>query len=170
VDPTFGGNAYDFSPPAQDYISSPLSCQLIAACNARLTTVQTASGPRIAERLSGLQTPFTSKVSFNLGANFHGTVYNDLDWFGRAEYRYESKRYNTVDNLNWVGARNTIDLSAGLTRGPVSAIVYVTNLTNDQTPLYTFANARLSDFGDVWVSNLPDARRFGIRLTYAYGH
>jgi iron complex outermembrane receptor protein len=169
VDPKFGANAYDFAPANQDYISGLASCQVIPMCAARLTTVQTASGPRTVERLNGLQTPFTSKVSFNLGANLHGTIYNNIDWFGRVEYRYESKRYNTVDNINWVGDRNNVDLSVGVTRGPISAIAFVTNLTNDQTPLYTVANARLSDFGDVWVSNLPDARQYGIRLTYKYG-
>ena len=170
ADPIFQHGAYNFSPPSADYISGVASCAAIASCASRLRMVPTPAAPagRRAETLEGLQAPFTSKWIYNAGVNFHGMFMNDYAWFSRLEYRYESKRFNSVDNIFFVGSRNNVDVSAGISKGPVELIAYVDNLTNDQTPLYTFVNARLTDFGGTFVSNLPDARQYGLRLTFSY--
>jgi iron complex outermembrane recepter protein len=66
-----------------------------------------------------------------------------LEWFARADYNYESKRYVQADNLAWVGDSHMLNLKTGLTTGAWNLTVYANNALDDDTPAVA---TRLLDF------------------------
>ncbi|HSN72114.1 MAG TPA: TonB-dependent receptor, partial [Steroidobacteraceae bacterium] len=66
-----------------------------------------------------------------------------IDWFVRADYGYESKRYVQVHNLAWAGDSHLLNLRAGLTGDRWSVTVFYDNALDDDTPLVV---TRLLDF------------------------
>ena len=162
VDPTFDEGAYDFQ-------TSAAICTAIPACGAgRLTVITTPQGPRTVVKLEGNQIPGTSKVLGNLGAEVRGEFGDAWNWMARLDGRYESKRYINSLNNNWVPDRTTFDFHASVEKDNIKVGVFVENLTDDDTPITAQLPVRLSDFQSGVVAPLPDARQYGMTLSYRY--
>lgn len=169
TDPRFNAGSNDFSDGA--------ACALIPSCAAsRLVTV----GGHSAVNLNGLAPPFESDWTFNATFGYHHalSILPGFDWFFRADYRYESKQYNTVDNFAYYGPRNNINLHAGVESENWTFTAYVLNLGNDKTPVTNLFNGTLNGFdappvgvyGVNWIptSELPDGRTYAFRLAYHF--
>ena len=60
----------------------------------------------------------------------------------RTDYLYESKRYSSASNHNWVDSRDIVNLRTGLRTDAWTLTFYVRNLLDDDTPIsnFRFAN------------------------------
>jgi iron complex outermembrane receptor protein len=166
--PTFDSGSLDFNDGA--------ACALIPSCaGSRLVTV---AGNQ-AVKLNGLKPPFESDVVFNISPQYrHLLMHDDIYWFIRADYRFESKQYNTVTNFAYYGPRNVFNIHLGVDGPKWSATAYVLNLLNDKTPVTNQFNGTLNGFdappigvfGVNWIpiSVLPDGRTFAVRLAYRF--
>ena len=190
-----GGVAYSqprFKGGSLDYNSGAFStndvgaCALIASCASSRLIAATATTPA-AVNLKGLRPPFESDLVFNTSAEYRQPLgfVHDVEWFVRADYRYESKQYNEVTNFAYYGPRNIFNVHLGLTGKRWTATAYVLNVLNDKTPVTEQANAVLDSDnsplfpnrpsnvnggGVSWIptSVLPDGRTFAVRLAYNF--
>jgi iron complex outermembrane receptor protein len=160
ADPKITSGSYDFSNAA--------NCLTIASCAPRVTTVQTLQGPRQVVDLNGLQSPRASKVTFSAGAQYDGALVNGLDWFGRVDFRYESKQYTAPIGFNFIGARKVVNLNAGVIGDKFKVTTYVRNLTNDKTPDSATPNGLINGGVTPWVAYLPAQRTYGVTATYDF--
>jgi iron complex outermembrane receptor protein len=165
TDPRFGSGSNDFSDGASALIPSCASSRLI-----------TVAGQQ-AVNLKGLRPPFSSDETFNVTVEYRRPlpVIRDVDYFLRADYRFESGQYSTVTNFASFGSRNVLNLHAGLASKHWTLTGYVLNLTNDQTPVTSQFNASFNGFdppgaGITWVpvSALPEGRTYAFRLAYHF--
>ncbi len=85
--------------------------------------------------IAGNQIPDTPKHSVVTGFEASTQVSAGLEAFIRGNLLYESKRYNTASNLNWVGDRKLVNLRIGTQADKWSVTAYVRNLLDDDTPL-----------------------------------
>jgi hypothetical protein len=91
------------------------------------------------------------------------------------DYRYESSEFYQypVDTGSY-GPRNIVNLRLGVERGPYTVVMYIRNLTNDQTPVNVqdaaSTNAPYGNFesGYYPVALLPDKRTFGATVRYTF--
>ena len=161
-------------------VNNAASCALVASCAPRLVTVNGNS----AENLKGLRPEFESDVTFNVTAEYRrplgfaiGPLQN-VDYFLRGDYRYESTQFTTSDDFAYYGPRNVFNFHAGLTNGTWSVTGYVLNITNDQTPVTEQENGSLNGFDAppvgifgvtyVPVSALPEGRTYAFTVAYHY--
>ena len=161
VDPKFTSNAYDFG--------DVTLCSGIPSCAGRITKV----GPNEAVSLNGLHPPYESNVTFNAALDLKYKAFADWDWFGRVDYRYESKQYYQYPlDTGWFGPKNIVNLRTGLEEGPLTLTLWVRNLTNDKTPLTVQDSALTgaSNFqaGYYPVAVLPDGITFGATARYKF--
>ena len=159
-DPKITAGSYDFSNAA--------SCLTIASCAGRVTTVQTLQGPRQVVDLNGLQSPLASKVTFALGTQYDGALTSQLNWFGRVDFRYESKRYTAPIGYNYIGTRKVVNLNAGIIAEKVKFTAYISNLTNNKTPDAASPNGLINGGVTPWVEYLPQQRVYGFLATYDF--
>jgi hypothetical protein len=123
--------------------------------------------------LNGLHPPYESNVTFNAALDLKYKAFADWDWFGRVDYRYESKQYYQYPlDTGWFGPKNIVNLRTGLEEGPLTLTLWVRNLTNDKTPLTVQDSALTgaSNFqaGYYPVAVLPDGITFGATARYKF--
>ncbi len=133
--------------------------------------------------IAGHQIPDTPKHSLVTGFAAHTPVFSRVDAVLRADFRYESKRYNNASNLNWVDERTIVNLRAGLQSDRWALTAYVRNLLNDDTPIAAFAfnnyainpittTAQAQNNGAYprLYSIIPQRQRdYGVEFTYRFG-
>lgn len=123
---------------------------------------------------SGKEMPYSSKYSFNLGAQFGSEIggWDDGRWFARADWSYKSGTWSGQANTSKTAARNVVNLRAGITKGALSFEAYVTNLFND-TNYTSLVDQTLFDPAIVpggaranaaLLVNLPDKRTAGVQM------
>ena len=161
VDPKFTSDSYDFG--------DVTLCSGIPTCAGRITTV----GPNQAVSLNGLRPPYESNLTFNASLDLKYKVFADWDWFGRVDYRYESKQYYQYPlDTGYFGPKNIVNLRTGLEQGPLTVTLWVRNLLNDKTPLTVQDSALTgaSNFqaGYYPVAVLPDGTTFGLTARYKF--
>lgn len=175
-DPKFDSGSYDVSNLAA---CNPASPTVIAACEGRFGLYNVNGKMTDAVRLQGLSPPQSSQLTFNLTAEYRRpTGYKDFDWFARGDYSYQSKEYQGVENLAWIGARNVFNGHIGVQDHRWSLQFYVLNILNDKTPIGEPYNAQLNTFdgppngffGVLWnqLGDLPDPRTYAVRLDFHY--
>jgi outer membrane receptor protein involved in Fe transport len=167
TDPRFSGSSYDFNDAA--------ACGGVPSCVARVTTV----GGLPAVKLQGLVPPNASRWTFNTSLAYrHDIGFQGAEGFFRADYRFESKQFNTVTDFAYYGPRNVVNLHAGVTLHNVTVEGIILNATNDRTPVGSVYNAQLNTFdappngyyGINWnaLSYLPDGRTYAVKIAYKY--
>jgi iron complex outermembrane recepter protein len=140
-------------------------------------------------QVAGNEIPQTPTHQFNAS----GTVTLPIkttggEWFARADYSYESKRYVQVHNLAWAGDSHMVNLKTGVNQGNWNLTLFVNNALEDETPLVvtrlfdfnrsllvpeqgrsfiTLANHRLSFFRDFTIS-APRKREVGFTASYKF--
>lgn len=133
--------------------------------------------------LAGNFLPQTPRHQFVATGQVTLPVKNDIDFVGRADLGYESRRFSQVDNLNWAGDSFNLNASLGFESGSWSFAIFARNLLDDRTPLVV---TRLLDFNrlltrvnpltglnqttffrDFSVS-APRQQQFGVNLGYRF--
>lgn len=99
--------------------------------------------------IHGKKVPNVPEHTLVLGGNVTAPVGEDTEAFLNVDYAYSTKRYTAANNFNWIGNDLTLNLRAGVIRGPWTITGYVRNLTDDDTPL---AALDFVNFGTVDVN------------------
>lgn len=174
ADPKIGKDTYQiYSANPQAPVAGAVTCALVPSCApslVKLATVQNGN-PQFfnALNIGGNQTPATSKWQVTAGFEFDGSLTNDWNWFARADYRYESRQFNDVENYAFILARNLVNLRAGVRNDRWSLTAYVENLTNNQTPEGTNYQTNLPDLSSTLLTGyLPIARQIGVTVGFDF--
>ena len=124
--------------------------------------------------VAGNRTPNAPEHNGNLSLSFAQPVNfgNDMEFFARGDFLYESTRYAQVYNLAETGDSTRINLRAGLQNDNWTASLWVKNVTDDDT-----ANTviRIVDFDTLFFGTrrafqvgLPRGRQFGASFEYNF--
>jgi iron complex outermembrane receptor protein len=126
---------------------------------------------------TGKEMPYSSKYSFNLGAQVGTEIggWDDGRWFARADWSYKSGTWSGQANTTKTSARNVVNVRAGISKGPFSLEAFVTNLFND-TNYTSLIDQTLFDPGvpggakanAALFVNLPDKRTAGVQLKFKF--
>lgn len=117
----------------------------------------------------GNHLPGVPRFTGSLYAMYTHPLSGDYDWFVRPEYFYTGSSYATEANIASSGARNEVNLRAGVQSSQIRFEAYVTNLFNDKTPLSiakTFDGFNTSKAA-IGVG-LPPLREVGVRVAYTF--
>lgn len=79
--------------------------------------------------------PNVPKHSVVLGAYATAPVTDELEFFLSPDFAFNSKRYQSANNLAWMGNSKLLNLRAGLRAANWTLTAYVKNLLDDDTPL-----------------------------------
>ncbi len=115
--------------------------------------------------LSGQQLPHTSKHQASLGTSFYGQLDSGWNWFARADWNYNSKRYPQVYNLAHTGARDILNLRAGFTNDRYAIDLWVANaLDNNNSPalIRYVQGSGTAFYARAIGATLPEKRRAGL--------
>ncbi len=100
-------------------------------------------------RVDGLEQREQPKVTGSLSPSYRGVVGDaGLSWNARADVRFESEQWLDSANVIATPGVTTVNVSAGLNGDNWSAVLYVNNLTDEDTP------RRLASGEDVTISPL----------------
>ena len=174
ADPKIGNDTFQlYSANPLAPVTNAVTCQLIPTCAPRLVRRPTAqnANPQFfnAANLGGNQTPGTSKWQLSTGVDFSGAFSTDLNWFARAEYRYEARQFLEVENYAWLPERHLVNLRAGLKTKQFSLTGFVENLTDNRTAEAGSYQLNLSDFSATNLTSfLPTGRLIGVTLGFDY--
>ena len=142
-----------------------------------LSFVFAPNGPRIngttnvnGHSFSNVPVGWTFTVSPQYTAHLAG----DWDWYARLDWKHRGRYYPDATNLNWIGARDIIDVHLGVKNETFSIEAFALNLNKD----YTFQSGEAGadalccsttapNINEVRLL-LPAKRQFGIRGTYSF--
>ncbi|MEQ8405231.1 MAG: TonB-dependent receptor [Oceanicaulis sp.] len=110
-------------------------------------------------QVAGNSLPQTPEHMFNASGGYRWALSPTADWFVRADYAYESKRWVQVHNLAHTGASHNLNLRTGMESGDWTFTVFLNNALEDDTPLVV---TRLLDFDRTLL--IPDPVRSFIFL------
>ncbi|MGJ3230422.1 MAG: TonB-dependent receptor [Oceanicaulis sp.] len=110
-------------------------------------------------QVAGNALPQTPEHMFNASGTYRWAVSSTADWFVRADYAYESKRWVQVHNLAHTGESHNLNLRTGLETGDWTFTLFWNNALDDDTPLVV---TRLLDFDRTLL--IPDPVRSFIFL------
>lgn len=126
----------------------------------------------IGDEFRGNQLPGTSKYSGNVGLQYRAPIPGEVDaaFFVRGDLSYKSKIYADAANLTWIKDRTQVNFRAGVSKGPASVELFLTNAFNNKG--YTaIANNTLITPGYALASTysyltlgLPELRTFGMKV------
>lgn len=85
--------------------------------------------------ISGNAFPYTPKTQLALAATYTGSLTENWGFFTRLSARHEAKQFMDNRELGWIPASTRLDLRAGVSNDNIRAELYITNLTDDRTPL-----------------------------------
>jgi iron complex outermembrane recepter protein len=148
----------------------------------------------IGDGFKGKQLPSSSKYSFNFGAKYEGNIaaWEDGSWFVRGDLSWKDKLFLDAANITWIKARSTVNLRAGIDKGPLSFEVFALNALNDKNyvsiatnsllgPSYSaaqVASGLVPALNSVGVANnnasayinvgLPELRMVGAQIKYKF--
>ncbi len=155
TDPTYNDDAFDFTGVA--------TCRLVPSCAPRVVTVPTPQGPRAAVSLDGLLQQRVSQ--WQVTTRLEATRPLNVDWraFGAFGYALQSKQYQQIQNLRWVGNRHVGDLRAGVEYRNLRVTAWAENLFDDLTPYVGGgSNIRLNTLTFGALATVPEGRRYGV--------
>lgn len=118
--------------------------------------------------VAGNRLPGVPKYTASLYATYTRPLKGDYDWFVRPEYVYSGSSYATEANLASTGARNEVNIRAGVQSPTIRFEGYVTNLFNDKTPISVSRATDSFSFKSAIAVGLPPLREVGVRATYNF--
>lgn len=115
-----------------------------------------------------------SKYQGALGISYYGMLPTwSADWFARADLNYKSGSYATADNLVKTDEQTTVDVRAGVNKGPLMVEGYVRNLFDEKyfTNAAIFYDIVAFDFArpNALIAGIAPGRSVGVRLKYVWG-
>ena len=91
---------------------------------------------------------------------------NDYDYFLRGDLAGQSSQFASEFNITTIESRTLANLRAGVSRGPVSVDLYVTNLFDEIYVANSFFI--LNAFTQQLTASLGNGRRAGIEVSYDF--
>ena len=125
----------------------------------------------------GNQLPSAPKVTYGLSADYERQLTGDLNWFARANFTHQGKKYTDLSNVAWVGDSNYLNLSFGIRNETWSVTAFANNVTEDDTLLAAAPRVDALTFGIVQLGSplknelsfsAPMPRSYGLRFTYNF--
>lgn len=166
TDPKFGSDTYDFAAP------NIAVCRLIPSCAGRIVTnAPSVRGPMTAISLNNLVRNQVSRWQYTAGLDVNRPLWGAWDWFAAANYKHESSQYSQIDDIRYVGPRDTLSLQAGVERGQLRLTAWAMNALNDLTPFAATAGQGITYYngaGSIPKAQLPDKRRIGVTVGYKF--
>jgi outer membrane receptor protein involved in Fe transport len=99
-----------------------------------LTPDAKAAAARVGD-VKGNSAPRVPKHNLALSQAYQAPLIDELEWFFRNDFMYESKKYSTVSNLNWAPSQWTWNARVGLDAPRWSSAFYIDNVTNEKSPV-----------------------------------
>jgi len=119
--------------------------------------------------IQGNQLRRTSRHTFNAGIQYFDELVENIEWYTRWDYRYQSKQYQEMHNANWVPSTNIVDARIGLREDAWDLSFWVRNLTDENTPSSAYAfQSDLNDSDYVTTVVNRERRRFGLTANYRF--
>lgn len=126
-----------------------------------------ASGGYLDAKISGGggRSPFSPKFTGTLAADYDHEIVDGYDLVVHADWRHASSLYLSPPGLvrDRVGAKNYVNLRAGVRHGNLTLSAFAENLTNEREP--TLEGAAI---GTAYIRYFNDPRRYGLQLRYAF--
>ena len=112
--------------------------------------------------------------TFTISPQYTAHLSGDWDWYARLDWKHRGRYYPNATNIDWIGARNIIDVHLGVKNETFTLEAFALNLNKD----YTFQNGEYGadstccaltapNINEVRLL-LPAKRQFGIRGTYSF--
>ena len=115
--------------------------------------------------ISGNDLARVPDFQWNIGAQYDGN-WNDYDYFLRGDLAGQSSQFASEFNITTIESRTLANLRAGVSRGPVSVDLYVTNLFDEIYVANSFFI--LNAFTQQLTASLGNGRRAGIEVSYDF--
>jgi iron complex outermembrane receptor protein len=125
-----------------------------------------ASGGFLDARISngGGRSPLSPKFTSTLAADYDGQLGGGFGLIVHADWRHSSSLdLNAAAVRDSVGAKNYINLRAGISRSGITLTGFVENLTSEREP--TIEGAAI---GTAYIRYFNDPRRYGVQLRYNF--
>ena len=78
--------------------------------------------------------PHTPVDSGSVSADYERDIGGGMSAFGRIDYVYTGRQYDSEANLAWTPDANRVNLRVGVQRGPLRLELFALNVFNDKTP------------------------------------
>lgn len=136
----------------------------------RIVKVVTPAAPNgvLAVDLGGLQVPRQPKWTVTAEVEYTHALTDSVDWFARAQYRFQSKIFPEPNNFWWYGPLNRVNLRAGISWDQWTLTGFVDNVFDENTPDSAYRSTILNNFANVYDAAMPMPRRYGMTLSFAY--
>ncbi|MNT12573.1 hypothetical protein D3C72_1475040 [compost metagenome] len=106
---------------------------------------------------------------FTLSPRFEMAAWGDYRFEGRVDVQHQSRTYVRADNMQYFGAKTTVDLRMALRSDKLNYQFFVNNLLDDDTPT---AAVRFYDSVNYSVASPlvtgADRRMMGVSLGYQF--
>ncbi|MFT2092747.1 TonB-dependent receptor [Paraglaciecola sp. 2405UD69-4] len=108
----------------------------------------------------------SANTQWNFGAQYSGSLSDDMEYFLRADVAGQSKQYVSEINAATIPARTLVNLRAGINNESWSAEFWVKNATDEEYVANAFYIA--SPFFVDYVPTWGNLRRMGITVSYNF--
>jgi len=120
--------------------------------------------------LKGNSTPNAPEHTLSASLNVERPINDQLDWFARGDFLYESERFAQTFNLASTGDSSVVNIRGGVSGDKWKLTGWVKNLTDDDT---VDAVIRLVDFNTffsrrAFQAHLPRGRQVGVTFEYKF--
>lgn len=118
---------------------------------------------------NGRHLPYVPDNKFTLSPRFEMAAWGDYRFEGRVDVQHQSRTYVRADNMQYFGAKTTVDLRMALRSDKLNYQFFVNNLLDDDTPT---AAVRFYDSVNYSVASPlvtgADRRMMGVSLGYQF--
>lgn len=130
--------------------------------------------------LAGRQTPHSSKNEFTVFGRIQHQFTSNILGYVRTDFSYRERKYDQSYNLASTGDQKLLNLKLGLEWEKASLMLYVDNVTDDDTPsalIRYLDNKNLLPIGDSnriatvqrgFLYSIPPGRRVGLNARYKF--
>jgi iron complex outermembrane receptor protein len=125
------------------------------------------------DNIAGNHLLFAPEFKGSLSATWMDELTADFDWFARADFIYEGKKYADQANFSWVRPRSLTHVRIGVQNNVMKLEAYVTNLFDNRTASSAGNTSfdRLTQLGvlnTTIVTQMPDKAAWGVRTSYNF--
>jgi iron complex outermembrane receptor protein len=123
--------------------------------------------------VAGDHVPNVPQVTASFSAEYSDHLFQDYNYFGRAEYNFQGSQYLDYTNVAWTQPQKIVNLHLGIRNGSLTLDAFVRNLTNNSAPNSTTSQTDPVTFFEAFTTAdvryaLPDKRTAGLRATYKF--
>ena len=125
------------------------------------------------DNIVGNHLMYAPEFKGSLSATWTDELTPTFDWFARADFIYEGKKYADQANFSWVRPRSLTHLRVGIQNDNLRVEAYITNVFDNRTAPSAGNTSfdRLTTLGvlnTTIVTQMPDRAAWGIRTSYDF--